>query len=432
MILNKQMQSNKNIFRLLVVAVTFLVTAVSAFAQKQGTEEVDENMLRYRYVTRESRKVVFSTPRTFAERLYLLADTGVEGLFNLENHPASPGYAIGSHIGAGYWITPIHGLEASVSYGMMPHGYWKNNFLGMPVIDNSIVKNINLDVNYVFNLTNYTHRHDKQNTFEFLYTVGAGVGLGAESNTGNNFRYGINTSFRAVYNISSLAGLYIEPKVSYLNFDYVRPSISAGFTFRIKSTDPGFEKPVDTDRKKILFALKSNALFWIAGAPNFGIEYPINDRWSICGDYVAPWASSFSTGLYYQLMMINAEGRYWFGNREDKPVMTGFFAGASVGGGYYDFMLDRTRTGVQGEFYIMAGLSAGYSHSISSNDRVRLEYAFGLGYLQTRYRKYVYDGFDYVLVAPREQVWRTSLFGPTQAKVSLVWLLFTNKKGGVR
>ena len=104
MILNKQMQSNKNIFRLLVVAVTFLVTAVSAFAQKQGTEEVDENMLRYRYVTRESRKVVFSTPRTFAERLYLLADTGVEGLFNLENHPASPGYAIGSHIGAGYWI----------------------------------------------------------------------------------------------------------------------------------------------------------------------------------------------------------------------------------------------------------------------------------------------------------------------------------------
>ena len=175
--------------------------------------------------------------------------------------------------------------------------YMRIYFLGMPVIDNSIVKNINLDVNYVFNLTNYTHRHDKQNTFEFLYTVGAGVGLGAESNTGNNFRYGINTSFRAVYNISSLAGLYIEPKVSYLNFDYVRPSISAGFTFRIKSTDPGFEKPVDTDRKKILFALKSNALFWIAGAPNFGIEYPINDRWSICGDYVAPWASSSSLDI---------------------------------------------------------------------------------------------------------------------------------------
>ena len=106
MILNKQMQSNKNIFRLLVVAVTFLVTAVSAFAQKQGTEEVDENMLRYRYVTRESRKVVFSTPRTFAERLYLLADTGVEGLFNLKTtrpalvmpSAATSEQATGSHL----------------------------------------------------------------------------------------------------------------------------------------------------------------------------------------------------------------------------------------------------------------------------------------------------------------------------------------------
>ena len=114
------------------------------------------------------------------------------------------------------------------------------------------------------------------------------------------------------------------------------------------------------------------------------------------------------------------------------PIMTGFFAGLSVGGGYYDFMLDNTRTGIQGEFYIMAGLSAGYSHSISSNDRVRLEYALGFGYMQTRYRKYHWDDFDYVLDAPRQQVWKTSIFGPTQAKVSLVWLLYINKKGGGR
>ena len=108
--------------------------------------------------------------------------------------------------------------------------------------------------------------------------------------------------------------------------------------------------------------------------------------------------------------------------------MTGFFTGLSVGGGYYDFMLNNKRTGIQGEFYIMAGLSAGYAHSISSNDRVRLEYALGLGYLQTRYRKYTWDDFDYVLVAPREQVWKTSILGPTQAKVSVVWMLFKNKK----
>ena len=248
----------------------------------------------------------------------------------------------------------------------------------------------------------------------------------------DKFHYGINTGFKAIYNISENAGLYAEPKVTLLNFSYVSPSIYSGFLLSITPVADGYDKTVDPERQKLLFALKSNALFWVAGAPNFGIEYPFNERWSICADYVAPWSSSFATGLYYQLMMVNAEGRYWFGRKKDSPVMTGFFAGANVGGGYYDFMLNNKRTGIQGEFYIMAGLSAGYSHSISSNDRVRLEYALGFGYMQTRYRKYTWDDFDYVLVAPREQVWKTSIFGPTQAKVSLVWLLYVNKKGGER
>lgn len=410
----------------IIVTMALLATAVSAFAQKQGSDNVDENMLRYRYIDSEDRTVRFSGPRSFSERTYFFAGTGMEGLYQLGNHPESPGYAIGSRLGMGYWFTPLHGLEASLSYGMMPYGYWGENFLGNPVIANTIIKNIGLEANYIFNITNHTQRHDKQNTFDFQYS--AGINLGA----GDKFLYGINTSLKAVYNISSLAGLYVEPKLTFLNFQYIRPSISAGFVFRFKPTDKDFEKPVDLERKKLLFALKSNALFWIAGAPNFGIEYPINNRWSVCGDYVAPWSSSFATGLYYQLMMINAEARYWFGKRDDRPVMTGWFAGANIGGGYYDFMLNNKKKGLQGEFYILAGLSAGYSHSISSNDRVRLEYALGLGYLQTRYRKYYWDDFDYVLEAPRKQVWKTSIIGPTQAKVSLVWLLFINKKGGER
>ena len=406
----------------IIVAIALLATAVSSYAQKKGTDTVDENMLRYRYIDRQDRTFDFDTTRTFAERTYLFAGTGIEGLYQLGNHPESPGYAIGSRVGMGYWFTPLHGMEVSLSYGMMPYGYWGENFLGNPVIANTIIRNVGLEANYVFNITKQSLREDKTHTFDFLYAAGLNFGAG------DQFQYGINTSLKAVYNLGSHAGLYIEPKVTLLNFQYVRPSISAGFTFRFKTTDQGFETPVDTDKKELLFALKSNALFWVAGAPNFGIEYSFNDRWSICGDYVAPWSSSFATGLYYQLMMINAEGRYWFGKRDGKPVMTGFFAGASVGGGYYDFMLDNTRTGIQGEFYIMAGLSAGYSHSISSNDRVRLEYAVGLGYLQTRYRKYHFDDFDYVLDAPREQVWKTSIFGPTQAKVSLVYLIYKKKK----
>lgn len=419
------MQTNKTI-KTLLVAIAFLATAVCGYAQKTDSPPATENMLRYRYVDRESRKVRFDSTRTFAQRMYLFAGAGIEGLYQIGNHPQSPGYSLGNSFGAGWWATPIHGVEISAGYAMMPFGYWGENFLGQPVIKNTIIRNVGLEADYIFNITNYTQRHDKFNRFDFIYK--AGINFGA----GDRFHYGINTGFKAIYNISAKSGLYIEPKVTLLNFEYVRPSISAGFLFRINPVADGYDKPVDTDSQKLLFALKSNALFWVAGAPNFGIEYPFNDRWSICGDYIAPWTSSFATGLYYQLLMVNAEARYWFGDREKRPVMTGWFAGASVGGGYYDFMLNNQKKGYQGEFYILAGLSAGYSHSISSNDRVRLEYALGFGYLQTRYRKYVWDYFDYMLIAPREQVWQTSILGPTQAKVSLVWLLYTKKKGGER
>lgn len=416
------MHNRNSLIRFFLLAIAFLATAGMGYAQNEGSQQVDENMLRYRYIDRKSRKLEFSTPRTFGERIYFFTGTGLEGLYQVGNHPESPGYAIGSRMGLGYWTTPAHGFEVSLSYGMMPFGYWGENFLGNPIISNTIIRNMGMEANYVFHITNHTRHHDLQNTWDFLYT--AGVNLGA----GDQFHYGLNTSLRAVYNLGSYAGLYAEPKLTLLNFAYVRPSITAGFVFRFKTVDTAFEKPVDMTRKQALLAIKSNALFWVAGAPNFSLEYPINERWSVNADYVAPWSSSFATGLYYQLMMINAEGRYWFGKRDQKATLTGFFAGCYAGGGYYDFMMDNTRTGIQGEFYIMAGLSAGYAHSISSNDRLRLEYAVGLGYLQTRYRKYHWDDFDYVLDAPRKQVWQTSILGPTQLKVSLVYMIFQNKK----
>ena len=47
-------------------------------------------MLRYRYIDKENRKVRFSTPRSFSERIYLFTGTGIEGLYQLGNHPESP------------------------------------------------------------------------------------------------------------------------------------------------------------------------------------------------------------------------------------------------------------------------------------------------------------------------------------------------------
>ena len=219
----------RKMFRYLLVATVLLAGAVCGYAQKKDSPQAKENMLRYRYTDRESRKVRFDTTRTFLERMYLFAGSSMEGLYQIGNHPQSPGYALGNSFGAGWWATPIHGVEMSMGYSMMPHGYWTENFLGQPIIANTIIHNIGfLEADYIFNITNYTHRHDDFNRFDFIFK--AGVNLGA----GNEFHYGLNTGFKAVYNISSKAGLYLEPKVKLLNHGYVRPSISAGFVFRIK------------------------------------------------------------------------------------------------------------------------------------------------------------------------------------------------------
>ena len=41
----------------IIVATALLAAAVSSYAQKQGTDPVDENMLRYRYIDRQDRSV---------------------------------------------------------------------------------------------------------------------------------------------------------------------------------------------------------------------------------------------------------------------------------------------------------------------------------------------------------------------------------------
>ena len=174
-----------NSLRFIIVAITLFVSAVSAYAQKPGVRGVDENMLRYRYIEKDERKINFSKSLNFSERSYIFVGTGVEGLYQLGYHPESPGYAIGSRLGIGYWATPLHGVEMSLSYGMMPFGYWSENFFGNPVIDNTIIRNMGFEANYVLNVTNHVNRHDKVNTLDFIYAAGVNVGAG------DMFNYGV-------------------------------------------------------------------------------------------------------------------------------------------------------------------------------------------------------------------------------------------------
>ena len=183
-------------------------------------------------------------------------------------------------------------------------------------------------------------------------------------------------------------------------------------------------------RRRPLLALKTNLLFDAALMPNVEIEVPVGKRWSVNGEYAFPWWQ-FDRGKYcMQVLMGGLEGLYWLGSRksrEDREVLTGHFLGLYAGGGKYD--LQWGEKGYQGEFFIAAGVSYGWATRIARH--LHLEFNIGIGLLRTDYRHYhARDNYQTLLW---QENGKYTWFGPTKAKISLVWLLNRRvKKGGSR
>ena len=183
-------------------------------------------------------------------------------------------------------------------------------------------------------------------------------------------------------------------------------------------------------RRRPLLALKTNLLFDAALMPNVEIEVPVGKRWSVNGEYAFPWWQ-FDRGKYcMQVLMGGLEGRYWLGSRksrEVREVLTGHFLGLYAGGGKYD--LQWGEKGYQGEFFIAAGVSYGWATRIARH--LHLEFNIGIGLLRTDYRHYhARDNYQTLLW---QENGKYTWFGPTKAKISLVWLLNRRvKKGGSR
>ncbi len=206
------------------------------------------------------------------------------------------------------------------------------------------------------------------------------------------------------------------------------------------------EPVVEETYKKDLFALKTNLLFDAMSVINAEIEVPIGNRWSIAGEFAFPWWTMDNTDPSskrnrLQVYNGNLEGKYWFGDRSEKPNMTGWFAGLHVGAGLFDMEYDTK--GYQSDLFLMGGLSGGYAHTINKKGNLRMEYSLGLGYMQTDYRYYE-SHYDDSYVSPenpdsphwhpvRKYTSRLKWFGPTKLKVSLVWMINrTTKKGGAK
>ncbi|MEG2371037.1 MAG: DUF3575 domain-containing protein, partial [Alistipes sp.] len=198
------------------------------------------------------------------------------------------------------------------------------------------------------------------------------------------------------------------------------------------SPSPAAQDPVVEYIRKPLFAIKTNLLFDAATALNIELEVPIGKRWSVSGEWMFPWWQAESSNWTMQILTGHAAVKYWFGNREKREVLCGWSVGVYGGGGKYDLQFF-DKNGIQGEFFDV-GIQCGFAHKIGKS--WRMEYLLGLGYLQSDYKKYdkVLDtrfGNIKVFRFPWETKQR-GWFGPTSAKISLVYLLHykTTKKGG--
>ena len=376
---------------------------ISVYAQKKDSPESSFNAINLRFQKFDNTPVTFADSVKFRDRFYNIFSAGIEADWERTFDLNTPMTGLASRLTFGYRITPVHAVETDFLYS-----------------DTGSRHSVGLNVNWAMNLNNLSLRRDSHNRFEVLFLAGASYRQSDKASVG------INTGLRLQWNPGKNAGLFIEPKLNIMSDPYSSrtfstvPSISFGLTLRYHKPDYYLWDYLTP------FAIKTNLLYDAASVLNIGIEAPIRDRWSVAFDWVCPWWSSYERQKYLQLLYGSLEGRYWFGNREDKLQLTGWFAGIAAGGGIYDLMYD-AMNGIQGEFST-CGVVGGFAHTVNKSGTLRLEYSVGLGWMGTEYVKYWWDEYDYTLIAPSPQTWRTNWFGPIKAQVSLVYMLKIRSK----
>ena len=177
---------------------------------------------------------------------------------------------------------------------------------------------------------------------------------------------------------------------------------------------------------KPLFALKTNLLFDAVLAPNIELERWIGrkQQFSIMAETWFPWYRWHNNERAYEIFYAGGELRWWFKRKQNNissRPLTGHFLGAYAGGGLYD--LEWNTNGHQGE-YFTTGLTYGYACHLTRN--FNLEFSISAGYVGGPYRSYEAHCNNELLVWCKNS--NFNYFGPTKAKVSLVWILGTHKK----
>ena len=173
------------------------------------------------------------------------------------------------------------------------------------------------------------------------------------------------------------------------------------------------------------FALKSNLLYDAFLVPNLSLEASIGSGWTLGAGGMLAWWSKDAKHRYWRIYGGDLEIRKYFGTLSKSKPLQGHHLG--IYGDFLTYDFEFGAKGYQSKATYAAGIKYGYSHPIAN--RLNLDFALGIGYLHSNYKTYVPRDGCYVYQETKKQKW----LGPTQAEISLVWLLGkgnTNKKKG--
>ena len=173
------------------------------------------------------------------------------------------------------------------------------------------------------------------------------------------------------------------------------------------------------------FALKSNLLYDALLIPNLSLEASISGGWTLGAGGMFAWWSKDAKHRYWRIYGGDLEIRKYFGTLAKSKPLQGHHLG--IYGDFLTYDFEFGAKGYQSKATYAAGIKYGYSHPIAN--RLNLDFALGIGYLHSNYKTYVPRDGCYVYQETKKRKW----LGPTQAEISLVWLLGkgnTNKKKG--
>ena len=173
------------------------------------------------------------------------------------------------------------------------------------------------------------------------------------------------------------------------------------------------------------FALKSNLLYDALLIPNLSLEASISGGWTLGAGGMLAWWSKDAKHRYWRIYGGDLEIRKYFGTLSKSKPLQGHHLG--IYGDFLTYDFEFGAKGYQSKATYAAGIKYGYSHPIAN--RLNLDFALGIGYLHSNYKTYVPRDGCYVYQETKKRKW----LGPTQAEISLVWLLGkgnTNKKKG--